>query len=184
MCCVSTIQTRQESLSRSVTAAAHSRTVLASYRYGLHGGPSSVAQCWHYIGGRGYFSKYTHFLPLLHPYTALKVVELFVDSVYKLHRMHSPIVSDRDKIFTSKLWHELFRLSGTAIKMSSSYHPQTDGQMERVNQCLETFLRSFVHVCPSKWSSWLSLAEFWYNASFHSSLGSFPFEVMYGRPPR
>jgi hypothetical protein len=107
-----------------------------------------------------------------------------VDLVYKLHGMPSSIVSDRDKIFTSKLWHELFRLSGTALKMGSSYHPQTDGQMERVNQCLETFLRSFVHACPSKWSSWLSLAEFWYNTSFHSSLGSSPFEVMYGRPPR
>jgi transposase InsO family protein len=107
-----------------------------------------------------------------------------VDPVYKLHGMPSSIVSDRDKIFTSKLWHELFRLSGTALKMSSSYHPQMDGQTERVNQCLETFLRNFVHVCPSKWSSWLSLAEFWYNTSFHSSLGSSPFEVMYGCPPR
>jgi transposase InsO family protein len=130
------------------------------------------------------FSKYAHFLPLLHPYTALKVAQLFVDSVYKLHGMPSSIVSDRDKIFTSKLWQELFRLSGTALKMSSSYHPQTDGQTERVNQCLETFLRSFVHACPSKWSSWLSLAEFWYNTSFHSSLGSSPSEVMYGRLPR
>jgi transposase InsO family protein len=130
------------------------------------------------------FSKYAHFLPLLHPYTALKVAQLFVDSVYKLHGMPSSIISDRNKIFTSKLWQELFRLSGTTLKMSSSYHPQTDGQTERVNQCLETFLRSFVHACPSKWSPWLSLAEFWYKTSFHSSLGSSPFEVMYGRLPR
>jgi hypothetical protein len=68
--------------------------------------------------------------------------------------------------------------------MSSSYHPQTDGQTERVNQCLETFLRSFVQSCPSKWSSWLSVAEFWYNTCSHSSLGSSPFEVLYGRAPR
>jgi transposase InsO family protein len=130
------------------------------------------------------FSKYAHFLPLLHPYTALKVAHVFMDSVYKLHGLPHSIISDRDKIFTSHFWQELFRLSGTTLKMSSSYHPQTDGQTERVNQCLETFLRSFVHACPSKWLSWLALAEYWYNTSFHSSLGTTPFEVMYGRHPR
>jgi hypothetical protein len=61
---------------------------------------------------------------------------------------------------------------------------QTDGQTERVNQCLETFLRSFVHACPSKWSGWLSVAEYWYNTGFHSSLGRSPFEVLYGHTPR
>jgi hypothetical protein len=48
----------------------------------------------------------------------------------------------------------------------------------------DIFLRSFVHACPSKWLSWLALAEYWYNTSFHSSLGITPFEVMYGRHPR
>jgi transposase InsO family protein len=130
------------------------------------------------------FSKYAHFIPLLHPYSALKVAQLFLDSVYQLHGLPLAIVSDRDRIFTSRLWHELFRLAGTTLKMSSSYHPQTDGQTERVNQCLETFLRSSVHACPSKWLSWLLVAEYWYNTSFHSSLGRTPFDVLYGRFPR
>ena len=68
--------------------------------------------------------------------------------------------------------------------MSSSYHPQSDGQTERLNQTLETFLRCFVNACPTKWSSWIALAEFWYNASPHSALGCSPIEALYGYPPR
>lgn len=56
--------------------------------------------------------------------------------------------------------------------------------MECVNQCLETYLRCFVHACPAKWSRWLALAEFWYNTAYHSVLGSSPFKVLYGHAPR
>lgn len=68
--------------------------------------------------------------------------------------------------------------------MSSSHHPQTDGQSERLNQCVEGFLRCMVHSCPKKWAAWLPLAEYWYNTAFHSALGRSPFEVLYGYPPR
>jgi hypothetical protein len=68
--------------------------------------------------------------------------------------------------------------------MSSSYHPQTDGQTERLNQCMETFLCCFVHACPKKWKEWLPVAEFWYNTSFYSTLGRSPFEALFGRQPR
>jgi hypothetical protein len=68
--------------------------------------------------------------------------------------------------------------------MSSAYHPQTDGQTERANQCLETYLHCFVHTCSSKWSHWLALADYWYNTSFHSSLGKTPFVVLYGHEPQ
>lgn len=67
--------------------------------------------------------------------------------------------------------------------MSSAYHPQTDGQTERLNQCLETYLRCFVQACPTKWVQLLSLAEYWYNHTFHSALGKTPFEALYGYPP-
>lgn len=77
------------------------------------------------------------------------------------------------------------RLTGTKLRMSSSYHPQTDGQTERVNQCLEAYLRCFTHACPTKWAQWLSLAEYWYNTSQHSALdGKSPFQVLYGHSPR
>lgn len=109
---------------------------------------------------------------------------LFMEHVFKLHGLPEAIVSDRDRVFTSTLWKELFRLSRTNLLMSSAYHPQTDGQTERVNQCLEGYLRCFVHSCPTKWKDWLSLAEFWYNTSYHSSLDKTPFEVLYGQKPR
>lgn len=130
------------------------------------------------------FSRYAHFIGLHHPFTAQTVAVAYMDNVYKLHGLPESIISDRDKVFTSKFWTELFRRSDTQLRMSSSYHPQTDGQTERVNQCLEAYLRCFSHSCPTKWSEWLSLVEYWYNTSLHSALGKSPFEVLYGRAPR
>jgi hypothetical protein len=129
-------------------------------------------------------SKYAHFIPLRHPFTAATVARLFMHHVYRLHGMPLVIISDRDRIFTSAFWKSFFSIAGTSLHMSSAYHPQTDGQTERVNQCLETYLRCFAHACPAKWGQWVSLAEFWYNSSPHSSLGRSPFEVLYGFPPR
>lgn len=130
------------------------------------------------------FTKYAHFIPLSHPYTASSVAQVFFVNVYKLHGLPSAIISDRDPVFTSNFWQHLFKITGTDLKLSSSYHPQTDGQTERVNQCLETFLRCFTSACPKKWKDWLSAAEFWYNTSLHSSLGCSPFQALYGRQPR
>jgi transposase InsO family protein len=130
------------------------------------------------------YSKYAHFVPLRHPFSAADVARVFMDSIYRLHGLPASIISDRDRIFTSKLWQLLFKLAGIQLRMSTAYHPQTDGQTERVNQCLETFLRCFLHACPHRWNHWLPLAEFWYNTSAHSALGRTPFEVLYGYPPR
>jgi len=124
------------------------------------------------------FFKYAHFLPLSHPFTALQVALVYMNNIFKLHGLPTAIVSDHDRIFTSTVWQELFKLTGTTLRMSTTYHPQTDGQTERVNQCLETYLRCFVRACTSKLSQWLSLAEFWYNTSYHSTLDSTPFMVI------
>lgn len=130
------------------------------------------------------FSKFAHFLPLRHPFTAASVARVFMDNIFKLHGLRVAIISDRDKVFTSKFWQTLFQLAGTELRMSIAYHPQSDGQTERVNQCMETYLRCFGHACPKSWSQWLSLAEYWYNTSCHSALGWSPFEVLYGCQPR
>jgi hypothetical protein len=129
-------------------------------------------------------TKYAHFIPLSHPYTAMTVAQQFLNHIYKLHGLPEVIISDRDKIFTSTLWQELYKLSDTTLNMSSAYHPQTDGQTERLNQCLETYLRCMVHACPTKWAHWLALAEYWYNTTYHSAHGKTPFEVLYGHAPR
>lgn len=67
--------------------------------------------------------------------------------------------------------------------MSSAYHPQSDGQTERVNQCMETYLRCFVGACPHKWVQWIYLAEYWYNVSWHSVVSMSPFQLLYGYQP-
>jgi hypothetical protein len=130
------------------------------------------------------FTKYGHFIPLTHPFTALQIAQLFMSHIYKLHGLPKAIVSDRDRIFTSAVWQELFRLSDTKLMMSSAYHPQTDGQTERLNQSIEGFLRCTVHSCPKQWSKWIPVAEFWYNTTIHTTLGKSPFEVLYGYTPR
>ncbi|KAF2293986.1 hypothetical protein GH714_006085 [Hevea brasiliensis] len=105
-------------------------------------------------------SKYAHFLALSHPYSAKVIAEKFVDGIVKYHGMPRSIISDRDPIFMSHFWREFFKLSGTKLNMSSSYHPQTDGQSEVTNRCLEQYLRCFTSQQPRKWSNFLSWAEY------------------------
>ena len=90
-------------------------------------------------------SKSAHFFALTHPYTAKMVAEKFVEGVVKLHGMPRSIITDRDPIFISHFWHEFFKMSGTQLKMSSAYHPQTDGQSEVVNICVKQYLPCFLH---------------------------------------
>uniref|UniRef100_A0A453NI67 Integrase catalytic domain-containing protein n=1 Tax=Aegilops tauschii subsp. strangulata TaxID=200361 RepID=A0A453NI67_AEGTS len=129
-------------------------------------------------------TKFSYFLPLSHPYTATSVAQLFIQQVYKVHGLLGAIVSDRDPVFTSHFWQELFKAGGTQLRLSTANHPQTDGKTERVNQCVETFLRCFMQACPRRWSFWIPLAQFWYNNSHHSAIGMTPFKAMFGYEPR
>ncbi|XP_054778086.1 uncharacterized protein LOC129286074 [Prosopis cineraria] len=101
-------------------------------------------------------SKYSHFIALSHPYSAKTVAGLFYQEIVRLHGIPWSIVSDRDTIFLSAFWQELFCLSQTRLNMSTAYHPQSDGQTE---------------------------AEFSFNISFHSSANTTPFKLVYGRDP-
>lgn len=130
------------------------------------------------------FSKVGHFLPLSHPFTATQVAQLFLDNIYKLHGLPKSIVSDIDKIFTSSFWKELFKLVGTQLHFSTAYHPQSDGQTERLNRCIEHYLRAMISSRPKKWCKWVPLAEWWYNTAHNSAIQRSPYEALYGVKPR
>ena len=129
------------------------------------------------------FSKGAHFGALPTCFTAFKVAKLFLDHICKYHGLPRSLVSDRDPIFTSRFWRELFKLCGTKLHMSTSYHPETDGQTEVLNRVLEQYLRSFVHTKPNTWHQFLPLAEWSFNTAVHSSTGISPFEIIYGKTP-
>jgi hypothetical protein len=129
------------------------------------------------------FSKYAHFIPLGHPYTAESVAQAFFSDIVRLHGIPQSIVSDRDPVFTSAFWRELMRLMGTKLLMSSAFHPQTDGQSEAANRVIIMYLRCFTGDRPRHWLRWLPWAEYIYNTAFQSSLRETPFRVVYGRDP-
>ena len=101
-----------------------------------------------------------------------------------LHGVPKKIVSDRGSQFTSRFWQKLHSILGTNLNFSTAYHPQTDGQTERVNQILEDMLRACALANKNSWDQSLPYAEFSYNNSYQSSLQMSPFETLYGRKCR
>ncbi|WVZ54203.1 hypothetical protein U9M48_005040 [Paspalum notatum var. saurae] len=109
-----------------------------------------------------------------------KLAQLYIENVVRLHGVPSRIVSDRGTQFTSKFWNSLHEALGTNLDFISAYHPQTDGQTERVNQVMEDMLRACVLTYGKDWESSLPYAEFSYNNGYQASLGMAPFEALYG----
>ena len=129
------------------------------------------------------FSKGIHLGLLPSQYIAYQVATLFLDILAKLHGMPQSLVSDRDPLFISKFWQELFKLSGTKLRLSLACHPQSDGQTEVMNRIIEQFLRAFVHHRPSSWGKFLPWVEWSYNTSRNTSTDTSPFEVTYNKKP-
>ncbi|KAE9588651.1 putative nucleotidyltransferase, Ribonuclease H [Lupinus albus] len=129
-------------------------------------------------------TKSAHFLPVNVKYSLERLVELYIKEIVRLHGIPASIVLDRDPHFTSNFCNGLQFALGTKLKLSSTYHPQTDGQSERTIQSLEDLLRTCVLDQPGSWDSTLPLIEFTYNNSFHYSIGMAPYEALYGRKCR
>ncbi|TYK01597.1 reverse transcriptase [Cucumis melo var. makuwa] len=129
------------------------------------------------------FSKYATFIPTTKQCSAEMTAQLFFKHVVKLWGVPTSIVSDRDGRFIGSFWTELFSFLGTSLNISSSYHPQTDGQTERFNCMLEEYLRHFVNARQKNWVQLLDVAQFCFNAQTSSSTGRSPFEIVSGRQP-
>jgi hypothetical protein len=129
-------------------------------------------------------TKVAHFLPVRTTYGREKLAKIYIENIVKLHGVPSRIVSNRGTQFTSRFWKSLHRAMGTKLNFSSAYHPQTDGQIERVNQIMEDMLRACVLTYGKDWEQSLPYAEFSYNNGYQTSLGMLPFEALYGRKYR
>jgi hypothetical protein len=111
------------------------------------------------------------------PHTSLRY-----DSIWVIvDRLTKTIISDRGAQFIAQFWEQLQHALGTKLIRSSAYHPQTDGQTERVNQILEDMLRACALQYDKNWDKCLSLAEFSYNNCYQASIKMAPFEALYGR---
>jgi len=130
------------------------------------------------------FSKMAHFIVTTEKTSAEGLVKLFRDQVWRLHDLPESIISDRGVQFIAGMMKELNNLLGIQTKLSMAYHPQTDGQTERVNQELEQYLRVFIDHRQEQWLDWLGMAEFTYNNKIHVTTKISPFKVNYGQDPR
>lgn len=135
------------------------------------------------LSGVDRFSKFAHFIPLGHPYTASSVAHAFFHDIVRLHGFRDSIVSNRDPVFTGHVWRDLFHQAGVQLRMSTAFHPQTDGQSEAVNKTIAMYLCCLTNDRPRDRLEWLPWAEFCYNTAYHSVLRTSPFTVVYGRPP-
>ena len=129
------------------------------------------------------FSKMAHFIPCLDTITASQLASVFMRSIVRLHGLPKEIISDRGTVFTSKFWQQRLIQLQIQSSLSTAFHPQSDGQTERTNSTLEQYLRLYVNYQQDNWYSLLSLAEFTYNNTVHSSTNKSPFFTNYGFHP-
>jgi transposase InsO family protein len=126
-------------------------------------------------------TKVAHFIPVKTTYSGLQLAELYMSRIVYLHGVPKKIVSNIGTQFTSKFWERLHETLDTQLRFSFAYHPQTDGQTNRVNQILEDMLRACSLQYGRSWDKSLSYAEFSDNNSYQESLKMAPFDMLYGR---
>jgi len=129
-------------------------------------------------------SKMTHFVATTEGTSVKGLARLFQDNVWKLHGLPESVVSDRGPQFTAELTKELNRMLGIKTKLSTVFHPQTDGQTEKMNQELEQYLQFFIENRQKDWPEWLAAAEFTVNNKVHTATKVLPFMANYGKELR
>ena len=129
-------------------------------------------------------TKSAHFLAVRMTFTLERFCRLYIQEIVRLHGVPVSIVSDRDPRFTTHFWKSFQKAMGTRLTMSTTFHPQTDGQSERTIQVLEDMLRSCVLDHKSSWEEYFPLVEFAYNNNYQVSTQMAPYEALYGRPCR
>jgi hypothetical protein len=127
-------------------------------------------------------TKSSNFIPIAMTYRVGQYAKIYISHIVRYHGIPKTIISDRGSIFIARFWEQLHECLSTHLIINSAYHPQTDGQMERVNQIIEDMLRACVLMDGPKWDKHLPLAEFSYNNSYQESVKMSPFEALYGRP--
>lgn len=126
------------------------------------------------------FTKYVEVIPCKKECTADQLGYLLLDRLVRHHGIPKTIISDRDKLFTSNYWTTLMALIGTKRKLLTAYHPQTDGQTERTNQTLETYLRIYCNKTKNNWVSLLPMAQLAYNNKVSAATGITPYYANHG----
>jgi hypothetical protein len=125
-------------------------------------------------------TKIGFFIPCNTDITSEGVAKLYLQHIFSKHGIPSDVVSDRGSEFTSHFWRSLGKLLNMNLRLSTAYHPQTDGQTERTNQILETYLRCYINYQQDDWADFLPLAEFAYNNNVSSATQVSPFFANYG----
>lgn len=131
-----------------------------------------------------HFSKTSHFVAAKESWNAEQLAKAFISQIFKLHGLPDTIVSDRGTTFMSHFWTSVLRELCINPSPSTAFHPQTDGQVERINAVLEDYLRHFVSAEQNDWTQWLPMAEFSYNNTPSASTGFSPFFATQGHHPR
>lgn len=129
------------------------------------------------------FTKMARYIPVRKTIDAAELADLFINHIVKDFGIPKGITSDRGSVFTSKFWGTLMWYLQVWRRLSTAFHPQTDGQTERQNQVLEFYLRTYCNFRQDDWCSKLALAEFTYNNSVHATTGYPPFRLLYGFDP-